>query len=357
MHKKRKRTLINSELNRLNRTNTISDSESQTSKLDISDTSAKTKTVDISLTIEEKVDQIESQINKILKRLVQSEDNITMVQKVDNDRKDVIKKLNQNQEELASRCNTVRNMINLNAERIRDVLKDFSEFSGKNGENLKTIKTVEVAQIEKWSENGEGKTVNNSETVDSSSSRNTELDLNNAKLIFEKFELCNEKIKNNSKSIHNIESTLANKYQESVDIINKHTAILTDCLPNDMTRETFQIDLFGKPATYNSFFKARPLFQALQDIISCTKHQFEHHWSNIQALQGVERRIALLLEERGLDRHGRSYGSARTQYVVPTISGMAQCEKKRETRIKRIHFNSISFSTLHLFRNSKPGRT
>merc|ERR1712226_446563 len=130
-----------------------------------------------------------------------------MVQKVDNDRKDLIKKLNQNQEELASRCNTVRNMINLNAERIRDVLKDFSEFSGKNGENLKNIKTVEVAQIEKWSENGEGKTVNNSETVDSSSSRNTEqLDLSNAKLIFEKFELCNEKIKNNSKSIHNIES-------------------------------------------------------------------------------------------------------------------------------------------------------
>jgi len=98
-----------------------------------------------------------------------------------------------------------------------------------------------------------------------------------------------------------MEINLAKKHQEAIDTINKHSHILNDCEPSDLNRENFQLDLFGKPAPYPSFVKIRPLFQAMQDVISCTKHQFEHHWSNIQNLDSNFKTLERKMLERNLD--------------------------------------------------------
>jgi len=258
------------------------------------------ETTDIPVAFSEKIEIIQCQIKNLLNRIVDSEGNITLIQKSDNDRKDVSKQLNENQEELAARCTTVKNIANLNSERIRELLTDVAKLPVL----LKNTKIIENSENTKNPIDLEKPETTNNPKTNVSSDKIPQLEndiLTNKKLLLEKFEQCLEGVKFNSKSYKNMEINLATKHQEAIDTINKHSHILNDCEPSDLNRENFQLDLFGKPSSYNSFVKIRPLFQAMQDVITCTKHQFEHHWSNIQNLDSNLKTFERKMLERNLD--------------------------------------------------------
>jgi len=279
--KKRKRTLINSEMTRLNRNIDSSDGELRSPKLPVKlskETADIPERTDISVPFSKKIDNFESQIKKIMSRLVTSEGNISFLQK--SDRKDEVKQLNENQEELAARCTIVKNIADLNSERIRELLTDVAKlpvsFKNLETENAKTSENSKTSENAESIENT--KVLVGQESTDAAKVRyaaqpavlgeieshlaiscvglsekitNLEKEIsNNKKLLFEKFELCIERVKVNSKCYKNIESTLASKHQEAIDIINKHSSLLNDCEPSDLNRENFQLDLFGKPAPY-----------------------------------------------------------------------------------------------------------
>lgn len=279
--KKRKRTLINSEMTRLNRNIDSSDGELRSPKLPVKlskETADVPETTDISVPFSKKINNVESQIKIIMSRLVTSEGNISCLQK--SDRKDVMKQLNENQDELAARCTIVKNIADLNSERIRELLTDVAKLpvsfknleteNAKTSENSKTsenAESIENTKISVCQESTDTAKVRYAAQpvvlgeIESHlaiscvglSEKITDLEKeisNNKKLLFEKFELCIERGKVNSKCYKNIESTLASKHQEAIDIINKHSSLLNDCEPSDLNRENFQLDLFGKPAPY-----------------------------------------------------------------------------------------------------------
>merc|ERR1712071_552039 len=140
------------------------------------------------------------------------------------------KQLNENQEELAARCTTVKNIANLNSERIRELLTDVAKLPVL----LKNTKIIENSENTKNPIDLEKPETTNNPKTNVSSDKIPQLEndiLTNKKLLLEKFEQCLEGVKFNSKSYKNMEINLATKHQEAIDTINKHSHILNDCEP------------------------------------------------------------------------------------------------------------------------------